>query len=79
MNPPSQELTPCPALVWSERGCNFVIVKIGEQRYWGQFFYVLYQQFGTNFGTGREEYDHIGDCVVTLLQVQADHERGTVK
>ena len=41
--------------------------------YWNerdQFFYSVKDQFGT----GREEYDDIGDCVLTLLRIQADHE-----
>jgi hypothetical protein len=25
------------------------------------------------FGTGRNEYTDLGECVTTLLQVQADH------
>jgi hypothetical protein len=25
------------------------------------------------FGTGIEEYDDLSECLVTLLQVQADH------
>ena len=29
----------------------------------------------TQYGTGKESFDNLGDCVVTLLQVQADHEQ----
>ncbi len=36
-----------------------------------QFFYSEAEQYGT----GRDEYDDIGTCVLTLLQVQSDHER----
>ncbi|MGB9092829.1 MAG: hypothetical protein WCB93_01810 [Gallionella sp.] len=36
-----------------------------------QFFHSETEQYGT----GHEQYDSLGDCVVTLLQVQSDHER----
>lgn len=70
MYPDDRELTTVPALYWNERGCHFVIFKVGEDRYRCQFFYSVREQYGT----GREEYDNIGDCAVTLLRVQADHE-----
>jgi len=66
-----KKLTLCPTLYWSERGAQFVVCKVAEGRYRSQFFYSEAQQFGT----GREEYDDLKDCVVTLLQVQSDHER----
>jgi hypothetical protein len=65
-----RELTEVPVLYWSERSCQFVIFKVAESRYRNQFFYSVKDQFGT----GREEYDDLGDCVLTLLRVQADHE-----
>lgn len=65
-----RELTEVPVLYWQGRDCQFVIFKVGENHYRNQFFYSVKQQFGT----GREEYDDIGDCVLTLLRVQADHE-----
>ena len=68
--PDDRELTEVPVLYWAERGCQFVIFKVSENRYRNQFFYSVREQFGT----GRDEYDNIGDCVVTLLRVQADHE-----
>ena len=64
------ELAEVPVLYWQERGCHFVIFKVADNRYRNQYFYSVKDQFGT----GREEYDDIGDCVLTLLQVQADHE-----
>jgi len=67
----SEELTACPTLYWSERGAQFVVYKIGDERYRCQFFYSATEQFGT----GHDEYDDIEKCVVTLLQVQSDHER----
>ena len=68
LNPHSSQLTSCPALYWNWDNCNFVISKTGESRYRCQFFYRLHQMFGT----GIEEYDDITECIVTLLQVQAD-------
>ena len=69
LDPHSTELVPCPALYWKEDGVNFIIVKVGERRYRGHFFYRLYQMYGT----GVDEFDELAQCTVTLLQVQADH------
>lgn len=71
LDPESEELTACPTLYWSQRGAEFIVCKLGESRFRCQFFYSEKEQFGT----GREIYDDFGDCVLTLLQVQADHER----
>ena len=61
----------CPAIVWMADGCNFVVFKVGDQRFRNQFFYRVNEQFGT----GIDEYDNIGECVVTLIRLQADHAR----
>ena len=71
LNLDSDDLTLCPTLYWNERGAQFVVSKVGEDRYRCQFFYSEAEQFGT----GHDEYDDIEKCVVTLLQVQSDHER----
>ena len=70
LNPLREELTVCPTLYWSERGAQFVVYKVGENVFRCQFFYSPAEQFGT----GHDSYDDIETCVVTLLQVQADHE-----
>jgi len=70
LNPLYEELTLCPTLYWSERGAQFVVYKVGENIFRCQFFYSPAEQFGT----GHDSYDDIETCVVTLLQVQADHE-----
>jgi hypothetical protein len=67
----SVTLTVCPTLFWTERRTNFVVFKVGESRYRCQFFYKSNEQYGT----GREVYDDIGECVTHVLQIQADHER----
>jgi hypothetical protein len=69
LDPLSTELTSCPAAVWTADGCHFVLLKTADRRYRAQFFYRVHQQFGT----GIPEYDDISECVVTLLQVQADY------
>jgi len=71
LNLGDRETTECPAVIWQYGGCNFIIFKTGVQKYRCQFFYRGYQQYGT----GVFEYDDIGDCVISLLQVQADHQR----
>lgn len=70
LNPDSSTMTSCPTLYFTHEGCHFIICKIGKQRFFCQFFY------GTNdqYGTGRQEYDDILDCITTLLRVQADHQ-----
>jgi hypothetical protein len=67
----SVALTLCPTLYWCERGAQFAVCKTGAGRYRCQFFY----SEATQYGTGRAEYDDLENCVMTLLQVQADHER----
>jgi hypothetical protein len=65
-----RELTLCPGFYWNERGCHFVLSKTGDTRYRCMFFYRIRDRFAT----GREEYDDIGDCVTTLMKMQADEE-----
>ena len=69
LDPGHKEPTPCPALYWSELGCEFIVAKVGDQCFRCQFFYSADEQFGT----GRDVYDNLGDCVTNLLQLQADH------
>lgn len=68
--PDDRELTEVPVLYRSERECHFLVFKTGENKFRNQFFYSPRD----HYGTGREEYDDIFDCVITLLRVQADHE-----
>lgn len=71
LDPDAPVLTACPTVFWSERGCNFVIFKTGEDRYRCLFYYLEEEQFGT----GRTEYDELAECVGLLLKLQADHEK----
>lgn len=69
LNPSDRELTACAAVYWRAEDCNFIIVKTGYSAFRCQFFYRVHQQFGT----GIDEYNDLADCVVSLLQVQADY------
>ena len=72
---PDAPLTSCPTLYWAERGAHFVVCKVARNRYRCQFFYTDAEQFGT----GRNEYDDLGECALALLRVQSDHERERAK
>src|SRR5574340_786727 len=65
-----RELTLCPGFYWNEEGCHFVLSKTGDSRYRSIFFY----RISDHFRIAREEYDDIGDCVTTLMEMQADEE-----
>ncbi|HFQ14578.1 MAG TPA: hypothetical protein ENK40_07275 [Gammaproteobacteria bacterium] len=69
--PDDRELTECPAHYWEHGDCHFILAKTGDSEYFCQFFYGAREQFGT----GRDRYDDLFNCLITLLQVQADHER----
>jgi hypothetical protein len=73
--PSDRELTACPLVHWQFEGCHFVVFKTGDNRYRAQFFY-------RSYGTGVREYNDLSECLVSLLQVQADHqaqESGDIK
>ena len=63
----------CPALFWSAKGANFAVIKTGAKRYRPIFYY----HPETQLGTGTDAYDEIGDAVIGVLQVEADHVRKT--
>lgn len=65
-----RELANCPTVYWQARGCHFVLCKTGTGRFRNQFFYSVREQYGT----GITEYTDLGECVLTLLRLQADHE-----
>lgn len=69
LHPSDREVTEVPVIIWQVADCNFVIFKTGDRSYRGQFFYRLYQQYGT----GVQEYDDLTECIVSLLQTQADY------
>ena len=76
INPADPLPTDCQAIYWqdSTQGVEFVIAKIVRSptdipTYRTQFFYGDSEVFGTN----PNEYGNLGDCVITVLQVQAAH------
>ena len=71
LDPSRTEVTECPAVFWKEREASFIICKLGENRFKNQFFYGPHE----HYGTGRNEYDDLAECVTTILQVQSDDER----
>ena len=60
-----------PTIYWNELGAHFVVCKVASGRFRCQFFYYDDEQYGT----GHEEFDNLDICVLTLLQVQQDHQR----
>lgn len=71
VDPEGEELASCPGLYWEARGAHFVVFRFAEGSYRGQFYYSEAQQYST----GRDQFGSLQECVTTLLQVQADHER----
>jgi len=71
LDPSQAEMTICPTLYWSERGAQFVVCKVAAGRYRCQFFY----SDADHYGTGRDVYDDLVACTLTMLRVQSDHER----
>jgi len=70
LDPESEQLTTCPAVYWKALGAEFIVTKVADSRFRCQFFYSANEQFGT----GQEIYNSLGDCLITLLRVQADHQ-----
>ncbi|MEW5769358.1 MAG: hypothetical protein AB1831_03230 [Pseudomonadota bacterium] len=70
LSPADRELTDCPALFWVVDDCAFVISRTGLAAYRAMFYYSVKDRFGT----GQEEYDNLGDCVITLLKVHEETE-----
>ncbi|MES9992503.1 MAG: hypothetical protein ABW098_11150 [Candidatus Thiodiazotropha sp.] len=69
LTPSDRDLSSCPVVYWDQDGCNFIIFKTGSREYRCQFFYRGFQQYGT----GVDEYNDLTECIVSLLQAQADH------
>ena len=71
LDPGSGEMTTCPTLYWTARGAHFVVFKVADRTYRCQFFY----SDADHYGTGRDTYDDLRECMLSLLRVQSDHER----
>ena len=69
-HPADDEVYACPAIYWEYNQCHFVLAKAGEQEFASQFFYGPDEQFST----GKDFYDDVRNCLLSTLQMQADHE-----
>lgn len=70
--PADRELTVCPGLYWEDAGrCRFVVSKTAPDKFRSMFFWSVKDRFST----GKEEYDNLGDCLVTTLKMQEDADR----
>jgi len=70
LSPGDRELTVCPALFWIVGDCAFVLSRTGPAEYRAMFYYSVKDRFGT----GKETYDNLGDCVISLLKVQEEED-----
>jgi hypothetical protein len=70
-----EEFALCPSLTWTENGAHFIVFKTDDERFRSLFYF----NEALLFGTGKDEFDNLGDCVITLLQVHADHEEQSRK
>lgn len=70
-----EEFAMCPSIAWTESGAHFIVFKTGDERFRSLFYF----NEALLFGTGKDEFDNLGDCVVTLLQVHADQEEQSRK
>jgi len=72
INPEQRELTQCPVVVWRDDASDatFVVFRLGADGFRAQFFYRGYQQYGM----ADRNFDDLAECVVAILQAQADHE-----
>lgn len=71
LDPAREDLTACPSLTWrDERGVEFVVCKVAAGRYRSHFV----EPGDEQFGTGRDYWDSLEECMHTLLRLHADHE-----
>ena len=67
--PADRELTVCPAVYWEDVDrCRFVVSKTGVDKFRSMFFWSVKDRYAT----GKEEYDNLGDCLVTTLKMQEE-------
>ena len=65
------EIVECPAVYWRAQNCNFVMVKLPQNRFKGHFFYRPDEQFTSD----QLEYADPINCVTAILRDQADYAR----
>ena len=57
-----------PAIFWNALDCNFVLIKMADDEFQGFFFY----QPDEHFASAQQTYSNAVNCVIALLQFQAD-------
>ena len=65
------EIVERPAVYWRALDCNFVVVKMDENRFEGRYFY----QPSEHFTNAQQEYSDVVNCVTALLRSQADQSK----
>lgn len=75
LDPAEGAMTECPTVYWRARGAQFVVFKLADARYRCQFFYAD----ADHYGTGRDEYDELASCMLSLLRVQAGNVFGQTR
>ncbi len=74
--PADRALTVCPALYWEDaERCRFAVSKTGVDKFRSMFFWSIKDRFST----GKEEYDNLGDCLVTTLKMQEEAARRRIQ
>ncbi len=71
LTPDDHEAALCPTVFWREDESNFFVFKTGEDHFRCQFF----QNPSEVFLTDPFEFNNVGDCVITLLQLESDKTR----
>ena len=62
------EIVERPAVYWRALDCNFVVVKMDQDKFEGRYFY----QPSEHFSDAQQEYSDVANCVTALLRNQAD-------
>lgn len=75
IDPKSPEPTACAALYWQDGDAEFVLARMvafpgAAPIYRAQFFYGDDEAYGT----GHANYGNLGDCLISILKVQSEHE-----
>ena len=67
-DPAKDDLIERPAIFWQAHNCNFVVVKMAEDRFEGHYFY----RPDEHIASSQQTYTNAVNCTIALLQSQAD-------
>ena len=67
----NDEIVERPAVYWRVLDCNFIVVKMDQNRFEGRYFY----QPSEHFSDVQQEYSDVVNCVTALLRSQADQSK----